>query len=183
MDKKRLRGMIEQREYQCESEATQRRKQLSSTIQRALSTTNLPQSNQKLVYEHTKIAGNAVYALISDVVDASHGVINEYQRLENLITDLRNENAKPVAETWKQDIAEVEERLKLGARVAVRNVKKVLGAAIEDTGGDEGDQGEDLDGGIGLQDRELDYGLQTSLKYAERGVKRMVKGIPVDESY
>lgn len=124
-----------------------------------------------------------MYALISDVVDASHGVIKEYQRLDNLITNLRNENAKPVAETWKQDIAEVEERLKLGARVAIRNVKKVLGAAIEDTGDGEGDLGEELDGGIGLQDRELDYGLQSSLKYAERGVKRMVKGILIEESY
>jgi hypothetical protein len=27
----------------------------------------------------------------------------------------------------------------------------------------------------------LDYELQRSLRYAERGVKRMVKGLPMDE--
>jgi hypothetical protein len=67
----------------------------------------------------------------------------------------------------------------MGARVALRNVKKVLGADAEG--------GTDEDGDVDMEGEgktvELNYELQKSLRYAERGIKRMVKGLPVDEAY
>lgn len=135
-----------------------------------------------MAYEPTAIATNAIYALLSDILDTSDGLITEYQSLDNLITSLRNENAEPVAATWKQNIENTEEQLKLGARVAIRNVKKVLGAEVEDEVDGLSDE-KDTVCAIGLQEGELNYQLHTSLKYAERGFKRMVKGIPADESH
>lgn len=69
----------------------------------------------------------------------------------------------------------------MGARVAVRNVKKVLGAVVDGDDNDaevkREDEMQEGDGG----GQELNYDLQKSLRYAERGVKRMVRGLPEDE--
>ena len=129
----------------------------------------------------TGIAGNAAYASTVDVLTASEGLIAQYQRLDNIIKDLRNEDAESVADKWKQDIHEAEMQLKMGARVALRNVKKVLGADIESDEVAAADEGadENMEGAAG---EELDYELQKSLRYAERGIKRMVKGLPKDEA-
>jgi hypothetical protein len=94
-----------------------------------------------------------------------------------MITSLRDEQTEPVGETWKQEIEETDRQLKMGARVALRNVKKVIGVEVE--------AGEDQDGDVnmeGSEKMELNYGLRESLRYAERGVKRMVKTLPMDEA-
>jgi hypothetical protein len=100
-----------------------------------------------------------------------------------MIANLRDEQSDPIADIWKQDVEDTDRQLKMGARVALRNVKKVLGADVE---GDEL-RGTDEDGDVDMEGEgkkaELNYELQKSLRYAERGVKRMVKGLPMDEHY
>ena len=68
--------------------------------------------------------------------------------------------------------------LRVGAETAIRNVKKVLGADV----GDEETEAEDESARLqGLEKMVLNYELQKSLQYAERGVKKMVKCLPQDE--
>jgi hypothetical protein len=62
----------------------------------------------------------------------------------------------------------------------LRNVKKVLGADVEDFVMGEADEDGDVDM-EGGEEVELNFELQKTLRYAERGVKRMVKGLPVDD--
>jgi hypothetical protein len=98
-----------------------------------------------------------------------------------MIANLRDEQSDPIADTWKQDVEETDRQLKMGARVALRNVKKVLGADVEGDGLGRTDEDGDVDMEGEGEKVELNYELQKSLRYAERGVKRMVKGLPMDE--
>jgi hypothetical protein len=147
-------------------------------IQNALTTPNRPVQGETPTYVGTKIAENATYTSVTNVLEASENLIKEYERVDNMGKEMRNEDAKPVAETWNQELAEAERQLNVGARVALRNVKKVLGADMEgeEVDGDGDEEMQDAEG-----EKELNYELQKSLRYAERGVKRMVKGLPMDE--
>jgi hypothetical protein len=113
-------------------------------------------------------------------LSASEGLINEYRRLDGMIAQLREEQPDAIADTWKQDIENTHKQLKKGARVAVRNVKKVLGADAEDPVMTDEDGDVDMEGDAKVG---LDYELQRSLRYAERGVKRMVKGLPMSDGH
>ena len=147
-------------------------------IQNALTTPNRPVQGETPTYAGTKIAKNATYTSVTSVLEASENLIKEYERVNNMGKEMRNEDTKPVAETWNQELSEAERQLSVGARVALRNVKKVLGADVE---GDEmdGDGDEEMQDAGG--EKELNYELQKSLRYAERGVKRMIKGLPMNE--
>ena len=82
-----------------------------------------------------------------------------------------NEEIK-VSEQWAQDVVDTEWRLRLGHKVAIRNVKKVLGAHNGDNSGRAEDEEMDVEQ---MATEELNYELLQGLRYAERGVKRMVR--------
>lgn len=162
----------------CSEEAeTRRRDEITSTILNALTTPNRDLKGETPTFAGTKIAENAVYMPVIDVLSSSEALLEEYERLDKMIIEMRDEQEEPVPEAWHQDIQEAEKKLQMGARVALRNVKKVLGADAED---DEGVAAEDRY--AAMQDsegeQELNYELEKSLRYAERGVRRMVKGLP-----
>lgn len=87
----------------------------------------------------------------------------------------------PIVDTWKRDIEETENQLKLGARVALKNVREVFGAKVA---GDDAkglaDEDGDMDMNVGGK-AQLTCELLESLRYAERGVKRMTKGLPMNQ--
>jgi hypothetical protein len=149
---------------------TRRGNEIASFILNALKTPNRPVQAEPPTYPGTKIAENAAHATVAVFLSASEGLVTEFKRLDKMSRDMQNEDAAPVAETWDQELQEAERQLRLGARVARRNVVKVLGGVV-DADGDE----EMLDAESG---QELNYEFQTSLRYLERGVKRMVKGLP-----
>jgi len=127
----------------------------------------------------TRIAENTLHASATAVLAHSHGLLRNHARLDELISALRSERAASVADTWRQDIEQTEERLRLGASVARRNVKQVLGADTHGMGGT------DNEGDVEMLPGEatgLNYDLQTSLQYAERGIKRMAKAVPSEKS-
>ncbi|KAF1834351.1 hypothetical protein BDW02DRAFT_525584 [Decorospora gaudefroyi] len=183
-DQKQLVGLLAQRTMQAEKEETRRRDELASSILKALQTSNRPVESESSNFAGTRIASNAVHTSVMSILSASEGLIKEYQRLDDMIAELRDEQAEPIADTWKQNVEDTDRQLRMGARVALMNVKKVLGADVErgamETADAEGDM--DMDGGQG-DEIELNYELQKSLRYAERGVKRMVKRLPVHEAY
>jgi hypothetical protein len=163
----------------CSEEAeTRRRNEIAFTIINALKTPNRPMQGNVPRFTGTKIAENAAYVPVANVLAAAEGLLNEYERLDKMIVDMRDEQGDPVAETWHRELQTAEQQLQMGARVALKNVKKVLGA--EEASDRHGDQDMDEDEDRG---QELNYELQKSLRYAERGVKRMVKGLPDDEDY
>jgi hypothetical protein len=143
-------------------------------ILEALKTPNRPQQNETLRFDGTQIARNAAYTPVADVLASSEALLREYERLDKVSKDMRDGQTEPHADIWHKELQEAERQLQLGARVAVRKVTKMLGAEVESDG--DGDTLE-TEGA----DQDLNYGLHKSLRYAERGVKRMVKGLPEDE--
>lgn len=177
--------MTDKGHHHREEEETRRRNEIATKITEALKTPNQPIQGVTATFAGSKIASNAVYASVVDVLTASEGLVTEYQRLDKIIEDLRNERTESVADIWRQDIEMTKEQLKMGARVALRNVKKVLGADVEteEPAMTDEDRGEGMEGVVHEEEEEeeeLNYELQKSLRYAERGVKRMVKGLPND---
>jgi hypothetical protein len=174
-----LRNLRLTMDVACSEEVeTRRRNEIASTIFNALRSPNRPTPGNVPTFAGTKIAENAAYVPVANVLAAAEDLLNEYERLEKMIVDMRDEQADPVAETWHRELQTAEQQLQMGARVALRNVKKVLGA--EEATDRHGDQHMDEDEDDG---QELNYELQKSLRYAERGVKRMVKGLPDDEDH
>lgn len=167
-----------------EAEA-RRRNELTKALMSALTNPNRPVQGETPTYPGTKIAQNTTYAPVSTFLDASDALIAEYQRVDNMSKDMQVDAALPVAETWNEEVAEAERRLKMGARVAIMNVGKVLGMPV-DAGGEghgDGDGDEEMIDADeeGEGEKQLSFEWQKSLQYMERGVKRMVKGLPEDE--
>jgi hypothetical protein len=150
-----------------EEAETRRGNEIASAIFNALKTPNRPTQSDAPTFTGTNIADNAAYEPLANVLTASEALLDEYERLDKMIADMRDEEAEPVAEMWQQEIQEAEQKLQLGARVSL--------------GAEDADHEEMHDDGEEKQ--ELNYELQKSLRYAERGVKRMVKGLPEDEDY
>lgn len=136
--------------------------------------------SETITFAGTDIASNGIYTSITSVLTSSEALIKEYKRLDDIVTDLRNQQAEPVSDKWTRNIEGTEEQLKMGARVAVRNVKKVLGADVEGEGDEDGDV--EMMDSESVERLELNYELHKSISYAERGVKRMVKGLPQEEA-
>lgn len=129
----------------------------------------------------TNIASNAGYTCITDVLSTSQSLVKEYKRLDGMISKLREDQAHPIADTCKRDIEETENQLKLGARVALKNVSKVLGAKVA-SGDAKGLTDEDGDMNMNVGGKvQLTCELLESLRYVERGVKRMIKGLSIGQ--
>jgi hypothetical protein len=161
-----------------------RRNDITAAILDALQTPNRRVQSEatRATFSGTAIAENTTYIPVAEVLRASDDLSKEYERLNGMITDIDAEHMEPIAETWQQELHDIERHLQMGARVALRNVKKVLGADM-DNGKGADKEGLELDPTGGEAKYELNYELQKSLRYAERGVKRMVKGLPHEEQY
>ncbi|KNG45874.1 60s ribosomal protein l15 [Stemphylium lycopersici] len=130
-DQKALREFLARRRQQARAAQKHRHDELASTIFNALRAQDQGVQSETPASTSTLIGNNPVHALTSDVLNASEGLINEYQRLDDIISRLRMEESHSIADMWKQDLQETDKQLRLGARVALRNVKKALGADVE----------------------------------------------------
>ncbi|KAF2830761.1 hypothetical protein CC86DRAFT_316313 [Ophiobolus disseminans] len=178
-DRKRLTALLDQRKQQAEEAETRRRNELVSTIMNTLQTPNRPVQGETPTYSGSKIAKNAAYALVAENLAASERLLREYERLDNMSREMQDDEVEPITATWNQELVEAEHQLKMGARVALRNVKKVLGAEDDGTGATDGDGDQVMQEAETGQ--ELNYELHKGLRYAERGVRRMVKGLGEDK--
>lgn len=126
----------------------------------------------------TKIARNTAFKSIASILTVSEHLVSEYDRLDKTIVGLRDAEPEGIAEAWTEEIDKTARLLRIGAETAIKNVRKVLGAAeVNDT--------EEVDGETmePLEKMELNYELYESLHCVERGVKKMVKSLPKDEEY
>ncbi|KAF2690131.1 hypothetical protein K458DRAFT_459163 [Lentithecium fluviatile CBS 122367] len=177
-DQKAMKGVLQQRLQQAKKEDARRSNELTSLIANALQPRTEHTQANPATFPNTTIATNPTFESAGRVNAACKSLISEYNAIEATIVGMGGDRQKKVTEKWARDVTETEGKLRLGHRVALRNVKKVLGANGETgTGADEEEQME----GDGLMTGELNYELLKSLRYAERGIKRMVKGLPKEE--
>ncbi|KAJ4360607.1 uncharacterized protein N0V89_001173 [Didymosphaeria variabile] len=183
-DRRTMNALLQQRLQRAEKANACRQNEMSALITEALTKPNKSTSHESMTFANTKIAGNVIYHSVGKVDAACRSMLSEYDALEAIIDRLAGDNKNEVLEKWMKDVEETERLLRLGHKTAVRHVKRVLGAETkgDDTEG-EGTLFDDTEGGekgIGVH-KELSLELLEGLRYAERGVKRMVKGLPKTE--
>ncbi|KAF2874597.1 hypothetical protein BDV95DRAFT_540162 [Massariosphaeria phaeospora] len=179
-----LRSRLQQRVDQTKEESRRRRNEIASRISESLQ--RPPPYNvadrQHITYPGTQISMNPLISTASSILYASDAAVSEYKRLEQIITTTAQDREQPITQMWEQEVQETERLIRLGHNSALRNVKKVLGADDGNGNMEEGAKHEAGAGGDGEQEEmALNYELERTLRYAERGVKRLVKGLPADE--
>lgn len=158
-----------------------RRNELTEAILKALQTPNRPVQGTPSTFGESKIARNAVFGSVATVLRASIELVGEYDRLDKIIIRMQEAEAEGVAESWTEESDKAARLLKIGAETAIRNVKKVLGADVEEGDAEGSTLVEDGETMEALEQMELNYGLHKGLFFAERGVKKMVKDLPQPE--
>lgn len=156
-----------------------RRNELAEAFIDALQTPNQTVPGAPPTFGDTCIARNAIFKSVAEILTHSVSLINEYDRLDKIIADTLDPEPKNVSEAWTDDKERMARLLRIGAKTAIRNVRKVLGAEIgDDDIEDIGEESEKMDM---VEKMALNYKLREGLQYAEEGVKKMVKSLPFDE--
>ncbi|KAF1956923.1 hypothetical protein CC80DRAFT_471228 [Byssothecium circinans] len=171
-DQRELKGLLRQRLKDASDEEAKRREEIASVLAQALSSPNQRAPNDvSPTLPNTKISMNATIEIASKLNKKCQTLISDYEEFEAMITQMAGEQKNSVTDTWTQDVKDTEEKLTLEYKLAIKKVEKMLGGHAEE---DENGPGKGEDSG-------KVYELHKCLKYAERGVKRMVKGLPKEE--
>jgi hypothetical protein len=93
---------------------------------------------------------------------ASENLVSMYTTHDAMVAGLAAEGQGQVSDKWTQDVAETERKLRLGHKVATRNLRKVLGAHVER---EDEDEDAEMDG-EGMKVGELNYKILRGLNYA-----------------
>ncbi|CAA9962705.1 Ribosomal protein [Pyrenophora teres f. maculata] len=165
-DQKRLKELLAQRMHEARKKQDQHRQNLASRIVEALQTPNRLTEGEAPILVGIHIAENAVYSAVANIISASEGLIGEYERVDGMTRELRDEHADANTSTRKRDVEAADRQLSMNTRAALRSVKKVFGAADGD-----GKQGMgDKDGDVameGLKPIKRSYELLKSRGYAD----------------
>lgn len=156
-----------------------RRNEFTKAVLAGLQTPNRPTQGAPSTLDDTNIARNAIFRSATHVLTASEHLVGEYNRLDTVIANLRDEEPEGTAEAWAKDVEKTARLLRIGAETAVKHVKKVLGGDVEVS--DVKNDSEEIEEMNAVETMELNYELKKSLCYAERGVKKMVKSLPQGE--
>ena len=129
-----------------------------------------------------ELTSDLAFASAMEMVHNSKDLIKEYEETSELFASAGSHQERLIAEAWQSDVDRTARILQIGRKQASKNLEKVLGVERVETHAAKGQTGrlegeDDVEDG-GLPVRECDLGLQTTLKYAERGIKRLTKGLP-----
>lgn len=155
------------------TDEVRRHKELLTLIVETLSRPTKPIKHEPSSFAKTRVAGNSIFSSAIKVNTACCNMLSQYYQLEARIDELGPDKNASITEKWMQDIEETERLLRVGHKAAGRNTKKAVGMELH---GFEAAETERQDG-IGVL-KKLNTELREGLRYTERGVKRMVKGIP-----
>lgn len=132
------------------------------------------------IYPGTRISVNTSTDVLDEVLAASGYLLAEYARLNNVIAELHDGQTTFDAGAWDKEVSVMEDKLKLGARVALKRVDRALGAVGKHEGGDDKIPDDDMEG-VDIEQHKEDLKFFKSLHYAQRGVRRMIKAVPGNE--
>ncbi|KAF2020902.1 hypothetical protein BU24DRAFT_487426 [Aaosphaeria arxii CBS 175.79] len=188
-DRKELGALLQQRYQERDDDLKERNENFKNLIMQALAEPPplTGKGSNTVNYPGTSITMNKHGITAHKVLNDSARLVKEYERLEKMVTRFSesDDNTSSMKDR-EQEMENIRGTLEMGRRVALRNVKKVLaGTPHQDTDQDDADtKGEcaNQTGGLMLgKEVPLDYTLANALQYAERGVKRMAKGLSQEE--
>jgi hypothetical protein len=120
----------------------------------------------------------------SRVIELSRGLISEYETMSTKVRPVLPEQDRSIIVDWQNHFDNTVRLLGIGHKLALRDVGKVLNLN-EGNENEKVENTEDEDeSGVGSAfpwvKASRSVGLMSTLQYAERGVKRMAKGLPLD---
>ena len=119
----------------------------------------------------------------SRVIELSHGLVSEYETISTKSRPVLLEQDQSIIIDWQNHFDNTVRLLGIGHKLASRDVGKVLDL-------NEGNENEKVENTEDEDESSSAFpwikvsrsvGLMSTLQYAERGVKRMAKGLPLDE--
>ena len=121
----------------------------------------------------------------SRVIELSRSLISEYETMSTKVRLVLPEQDRSIIVDWQNHFDNTVRLLGIGHKLALRDVGKVLNLN-EGNENEKVENTEDEDeSGVGSAfpwvKASRSVGLMSTLQYAERGVKRMAKGLPLDE--
>ncbi|CAI6315364.1 unnamed protein product [Periconia digitata] len=173
-DQSEFKQMIQKRSDQVDQEDKRRRDDMVSMLGKALNTSDRPSLHATTTSRSPKFFTNPLFTSASKLSDSCENLLSQYEFLETTVKQMTNEQTKSVTAVWVKEVEDMERLLGLGHKKAVRDIKRALGIESEAI----------KDGASNISEFqrnvEHDFALQKSLRYAERGVRRMVKSLPRD---
>ncbi|KAJ4984635.1 hypothetical protein SVAN01_09891 [Stagonosporopsis vannaccii] len=178
-DRRELETLLAQRKRQAEEATMRHRNELAKAVLSALQTPNRPPQGTPATLDDTKIASNGVFRSFAHILTASKHLLGEYDRLDKMIRSMQDAEPEGVAEAWTEEVEKTAKLLRVGAKIAIKNVKKVLGADVEVS--DVDTDREENEKMSAVETMELNCELKRSLYFAESGVKTMAQSLPQGE--
>ncbi|KAF2739679.1 hypothetical protein EJ04DRAFT_559597 [Polyplosphaeria fusca] len=177
-DRQSLRETLQKRLQKAQAADDYRRNDIRATIFSAIASEQKEEDPKSAMttLPGTLIARSVHFPPACAIQDASNELLAQYKRVNNLAETTSPHSHHRIIERWQQGVKDTERLFGVGQRTAVRRVSKVLGIDDAMTRNEEPEEGIEM-----LEDLYKlmpNSELQKSLQYAERGVKRMVKGLP-----
>lgn len=114
------------------------------------------------------------------LVDASKALRTTFEAAEPLIDNVSPPGTERMAQEWQADKEKVTRLLEVGEKGALRKIRKTLGLHTADVGEKNEDDQEEMRLFKNLSRFPRGMTVGDTLGYAERGIKRVVKGLPAD---
>lgn len=131
------------------------------------------------------VSTHPTYASAMEIVHASRNLLKDYEDMSQKLSASSPKEEQQIADEWQKNVDHTSRILQIGYKKALKDVESIIGIGHTETEGDKDtemtdqqDDGEVEDGE--LMKRQCDTGLEKTLRYAERGVKRLAKGLPDD---
>ena len=123
----------------------------------------------------------------SRAIELSRGLVSEYETISTKVRPVLPEQDRSIIVDWQNHFDNTVRLLGIGHKLALRDVGKVLD--LNEGNENENEKVENTEdedeSGVGSAfpwvKASRSVGLMSTLQYAERGVKRMAKGLPLDE--
>lgn len=121
----------------------------------------------------------------SRVIELSRSLVSEYETISTKVRPVLPEQDQSIIIDWQNHFDNTMRLLGIGHKLALRDVGKVLdlnkGNENEKVENTEDDDESGVANVFPWVKASRSVGLMSTIKYAERGVKRMAKGLPLDE--
>ncbi|KAF2204544.1 hypothetical protein GQ43DRAFT_460694 [Delitschia confertaspora ATCC 74209] len=190
-NQKGLRDMLQLGMQKVEIGDTRRRNEIATAISTALLPSSPANRNGHgkgeagpATFPGTGIATNPTFTSILEIIQVSRNLIKEYEKMSEKVESAFPGREKDLTGAWQNDVEHTAKVLEIGHKRALRQIKKVLGiidVEIEGSGAEsDGNELEMVTDSQDLPSREHDLGLHRTLQYAERGIRRLTKGLPED---
>ncbi|OCL04739.1 hypothetical protein AOQ84DRAFT_415553, partial [Glonium stellatum] len=194
-NQRELEKLLEQKEDDIAHSGIQHQHDISVRIAKAFRKLPADSKGKKSTGIHTKYSTAAAVPIshpnfdqASRVVELSRDLLSEYETISTNVRRANPEQDQSITIDWENHFDDTIRLLSTGHRLALRDIGKVLDSSKRNTneqGGnaEDEDENEEVSSAFQWSRTNRSSGLTSTLQYAERGVRRIAKGLPRSEGF